>query len=103
MGAITDRTLEHLAPSDRMITMTRRRLLDAVRALRDNGTAPPLVDDPQISSNVRSGELVAPAGQSWLDAYEQTLGRALHPVLAEAAEQRPRIPLLPRRRGRGAT
>jgi phenylpropionate dioxygenase-like ring-hydroxylating dioxygenase large terminal subunit len=86
MGAITDRTLEHLAPSDRMITTTRRRLLDAVRALRDNDTAPPLVDDPQISSNVRSGELVAPAGQSWLDAYEQTLGRALHPVLAEAAE-----------------
>src|SRR5262249_25081971 len=35
MGEITDRTLEHLAPSDRIIIVTRRRLLDAVRALHD--------------------------------------------------------------------
>jgi hypothetical protein len=86
MGAISDRTLEHLAPSDRMITMTRRRLLDAVRALCDHGTVPPLVDDPHISSSARSGELIAPAGQPWLDAYEQTLGQALHPEFSEAAE-----------------
>jgi phthalate 4,5-dioxygenase oxygenase subunit len=86
MGAIADRTLEHLAPSDRMITMTRRRLLDAVRALRDNGTVPPLVDDPRISSSARSGELIAPAGQPWLEAYEQTLGQALHPKFSEAAD-----------------
>ncbi len=32
MGAIVDRTIEHLAPTDRMITMTRRRLLKAARA-----------------------------------------------------------------------
>ena len=31
MGEISDRTLEHLAPSDRMIVVTRRRLLDAAR------------------------------------------------------------------------
>jgi phthalate 4,5-dioxygenase oxygenase subunit len=86
MGAISDRTLEHLASSDRMIAVTRRRLLDAVRGLRDHGTVPPLVDNPQISSVVRSGDLIAPAGQAWLDAYEQTLGHALHPKFAEAAE-----------------
>jgi phthalate 4,5-dioxygenase oxygenase subunit len=62
MGAISDRTLEHLAPSDRMITMTRRRLLEAARALRDNGTVPPLVDHPEISSVARSGDLIAPVG-----------------------------------------
>ncbi len=86
MDAITDRTLEHLAPSDRMITITRRRLLDAARSLRDHGTIPPGVDDPGMTSHVRSGELVVPAGQSWLDAYTQEMGQALHPGLAAAAE-----------------
>jgi phthalate 4,5-dioxygenase len=86
MGDITDRTFEHLAPSDRMIIVTRRLLLDAARALRDNGTVPPLVDDPERSAGVRSGELIAPSSQSWLDAYEQTLGQALHPALPEAAD-----------------
>ena len=86
MGAISDRTLEHLAPSDRMITMTRRRLIEAARALRDHGTVPPLVDDPHVSSVARSGDLIAPAGLSWLEAYEQTLGRALHPEFSQAAE-----------------
>jgi phthalate 4,5-dioxygenase oxygenase subunit len=86
MGTISDRTLEHLAPSDRMITLTRRRLLDAARALRDNGTAPPLVDNPQAGTIARSGDLIAPAEQRWLDAYEQTLAEALHPGFAEAAD-----------------
>jgi phthalate 4,5-dioxygenase len=86
MGAITDRTLEHLAPSDRMIIVTRRRLLDAARALRDHGTGPPLVDNPNISAGVRSGELIAPAGKPWLEAYEQAMAQAVHPELSQAAE-----------------
>jgi len=86
MGAISDRTLEHLAPSDRMITLTRRRLIDAARALRDHGTVPPLVDNPEISSVARSGDLFAPSHLSWLEAYERTLGQASHPGFSEAAE-----------------
>jgi phthalate 4,5-dioxygenase oxygenase subunit len=86
MGEISDRTLEHLAPSDRMIIMTRRRLLDAVRAFQENGTVPPLVDNPEISGNARSGELIAPSSQPWLEAYEQTLGQAVHPIMLRAAE-----------------
>jgi phthalate 4,5-dioxygenase len=46
MGPITDHNFEHLAPSDQMITRTRRRLLMAARALRENGTLPPGVDSP---------------------------------------------------------
>ena len=38
MGPIVDHSFEHLAPSDQMITRTRRRLLLAARALRDKGT-----------------------------------------------------------------
>jgi hypothetical protein len=86
MGAISDRTLEHLAPSDRMITMTRRRLIDAARALRDHGAVPPIVDDPEICIRARSGDLIAPADLPWLEAYEQTLRKALHPEFAKAAE-----------------
>jgi hypothetical protein len=86
MGEISDRTLEHLAPSDRMIVMTRRRLLDAARALRDSATAPPLVHNPDIAASARSGDLIAPEGQPWFEAYDQTLRQALHPVMLRAAE-----------------
>ena len=86
MGEISDRTLEHLAPSDRMITLTRRRLLEAARALRDHGTVPPLVDNPHVSTGARSGDLIVPSGPSWLDAYEQTMSGALHPALPRTAE-----------------
>jgi phthalate 4,5-dioxygenase len=86
MGEISDRTLEHLAPSDRMIVITRRRLIEAVRALHDQKTVPPLVDDPGIASAIRSGDLIAPEAQSWMEAYEETLHQARHPVMLEAAE-----------------
>src|SRR5438105_7835272 len=39
MGAIYDRSQEHLGTSVAMIIRTRKRLLDAARALRDNGSA----------------------------------------------------------------
>jgi hypothetical protein len=81
MGKISDRTLDHLAPSDRMIVVTRRRLLDAAHALRDDGTVPPLVDDPDVGYAIRSGDLIAPETQSWLEAYEETLQHARHAVL----------------------
>ena len=48
MGPIDDRTQEHLATSDLMVIRTRRRLLDAAKALRDEGQTPPGVDVPHI-------------------------------------------------------
>jgi phthalate 4,5-dioxygenase len=86
MGDITDRSLEHLAPSDRMIVITRRRLADAARSLRDDDILPPLVDDPGIGTAIRSGDLIAPEDQPWLEAYEQTLRQALRPGVLLAAE-----------------
>jgi len=85
MGAISDRTQENLAPSDIMIVTTRRRLLDAARALAEEGALPPGVDDPAIAGTARAGDLIAPERKNWLDAYEEELGHALHP-LAQAAE-----------------
>src|SRR6267378_3263236 len=86
MGDISDRTLETLAPSDRMIVITRRRLLEAARALEEKGTIPPLVDDPDLGADARSGDLIAPEGQPWLEAYDQALRQALHPGILRAAE-----------------
>ena len=86
MGEISDRTLENLALSDLMIVVTRRGLLDATRALREDLIEPPGVNNPEIAAKARSGDLIAPEGQPWLEAYEETLNEALHPFLAMAAE-----------------
>jgi hypothetical protein len=47
---------------------------------------PPGVDNPEIATACRSGDLIAPDVQNWLDAYEETLNQALHPALPRAAE-----------------
>jgi nitrite reductase/ring-hydroxylating ferredoxin subunit len=69
MGGVMDRTNEHLGTSDSMIIRTRRRLLRAVRALAENGEAPPGVDQPQ-SYRTRSGSIILPRGADWLAATE---------------------------------
>jgi len=48
MGPIYDRTNERLGTSDTMVIRTRKRLLDAAKALRDTGKVPPGVDDPGV-------------------------------------------------------
>jgi hypothetical protein len=80
MGPVTDFGHEHLAPSDRMITRTRRRLLRAARALRDGGERPPGADDPGVYRGARSGYFVRPdSEESWEDVYATTLASAVHP------------------------
>ena len=85
MGPITDHLFEHLAPSDRMIMATRRRLLKAARALRQDGTVPPGVDDPAIMYPVRSGDFVTEARLGWRQAYDRQMQAAVRP-LRQAAE-----------------
>jgi phenylpropionate dioxygenase-like ring-hydroxylating dioxygenase large terminal subunit len=80
MGEIVDRTLEHLAPGDAMIIRTRKRLLDAARALADKGVAPPGVNDPEISFGARGGAYVAPETEDWIEGYESRLRRAVGPA-----------------------
>jgi phthalate 4,5-dioxygenase len=80
MGPITDHLFEHLAPSDRMIMATRRRLLDAARALAEAGTMPPGVDDPEIMYPVRSGDFVSEARLGWREAYDREMRTAVRPL-----------------------
>jgi len=67
MGPIYDRTQEHLGSSDAMVIRTRRRVINAARALRDNATTPPGVDDPAVY-RYRSGGVILPRDAEWLEA-----------------------------------
>ena len=77
MGAIVDHRLEHLGPSDRMITRTRRRLLSAARAFRDTGAAPPGVDAPGVFHAARAGSFIHDPGVPLEAAYRDQLAQAV--------------------------
>jgi phthalate 4,5-dioxygenase len=65
MGAIMDRTREHLGPSDVTIIQMRRLLMGAATALRDHGTpAPGLGVTPPVMS---SPTVFLPKSLSWED------------------------------------
>jgi hypothetical protein len=67
MGLIANRTQEHLGSSDTMVIRTRRRLLQAVKALEEEGRVPPGVDDPTVY-HVRSGGVILPRDAHWIEA-----------------------------------
>ena len=80
MGPVTDHLFEHLAPSDRMIMATRRRLLEAARDLAEHGTVPPGVDEPWVMYPVRSGDFVTDARLGWREAYDREMNAAVRPL-----------------------
>jgi len=88
MGAILDHSHEHLAPSDQMITRTRRRLLMAARALRDRSEPPPGAANAEVFRDARGGYFVADDAGGWQDAYAGQLALASRPSsrAVEAAE-----------------
>ncbi len=67
MGRIVDRTQEHLGTSDTAIIAVRRRLLEAAKALGDEGKVPPQAHNPACYA-VRGDAVLIPATQSWFDA-----------------------------------
>jgi phenylpropionate dioxygenase-like ring-hydroxylating dioxygenase large terminal subunit len=69
MGAVYERSHEHLGTSDSMIIRTRRRAINVAKALRDNGTTPPGVDNPEVY-RTRSGSVILPRSVNWLQATE---------------------------------
>jgi phenylpropionate dioxygenase-like ring-hydroxylating dioxygenase large terminal subunit len=81
MGPIIDRSIEHLGSSDAMVIRTRRCLMRAAQALRDAGTTPPGVDNPQLYRQ-RSGGVILPRTADWLEATQE-LRQAFveHPAL----------------------
>ena len=67
MGAIYNRSQEHLGTTDALIIRTRRCMLQAAKALRDHGITPPGVDNPEIYA-LRSGGVVLQKDLDWWDA-----------------------------------
>jgi phthalate 4,5-dioxygenase len=86
MGGITDHGFETLAPSDRMIALTRRRILDAATALSERGTPPPGAATPDAYGRVRGGYFVAPDTRSWPEVYHQQLATVRDAGATAAAE-----------------
>ena len=70
MGAIYDRTQEHLGTTDRAIIRTRKRLLDAARALEFDDVTPPGVEDPSIYQ-VRGAAALIPRDADWIEATRE--------------------------------
>jgi nitrite reductase/ring-hydroxylating ferredoxin subunit len=64
MGSVYQRDNEHLGTSDSMIIRSRRRLINAAKALRDHGVTPSGVDDPGVYAQ-RSGTCVLPRSTDW--------------------------------------
>jgi phenylpropionate dioxygenase-like ring-hydroxylating dioxygenase large terminal subunit len=86
MGPIINRTREHLGSSDAMIAAVRRRLIEAAKALRDEGTVPSGVDEPEVY-RVRTATAVLPEGESWREATEPYLKAFTDlPVLSAEAQ-----------------
>ncbi|HEV7661884.1 MAG TPA: Rieske 2Fe-2S domain-containing protein [Chloroflexota bacterium] len=69
MGAILDRSIEHLGSADAMIIRVRRKLLETVRAYKDESTLPPGLDQPEAYRR-RGVQLTLPNGANWLEATE---------------------------------
>ena len=70
MGAIYDRTKEHVGTTDAAIIRVRRRLIDAARALREQGAEPPVVDKPE-AYRVRNHWAILPKSQHWIEATRE--------------------------------
>ena len=71
MGRIVDRTQEHLGTSDKMIIMTRRRLLKSLQAFREQNAVPDGVANPDIYFGPRAGEMMLQQEADWLESYQQ--------------------------------
>ncbi|HEU0075417.1 MAG TPA: Rieske 2Fe-2S domain-containing protein [Dehalococcoidia bacterium] len=69
MGNVYDRSHEHLGTSDAMIIRTRRRVINAAKALREGNVSPPGVDNPEVY-RTRSGSVILPRSVSWLEATQ---------------------------------
>ncbi len=70
MGDVYDRSHEHLGTSDSMIIRTRRRVINAAKALRENDVAPPGVDNPEFY-RTRSGSVILPRSADWMEATQE--------------------------------
>jgi phthalate 4,5-dioxygenase len=73
MGPVVDHHMEHLAPSDVMVTRTRRRLTRAAQDLADKGIRPPGAANPDAYATAWGGFVNAPADKDWLQVFKESI------------------------------
>jgi phthalate 4,5-dioxygenase len=88
-GAIVDRSKEYLGTTDAMIVRVRRALLNAAQELRENGTVPPGVDNPDMYRQ-RSGWALVPKGEDFWE-FLRPLREAFQQVDAAALSTDPYV------------
>ena len=87
MGAIVDRTMEHLASSDAAIAQTRRVLINAANNLKEGNRHPSMDRQAAQVPHVRGGFFQAPKGGDWQKLYAEQIERApFSPTNQQAAE-----------------
>ena len=80
MGPITDHEWEHLAPSDRMITQTRRTLGQTAQAFAKDRNSPPGANTPDLFLAARSGDFLVHKNVDWMDAYWNRIRSSANPT-----------------------
>jgi phthalate 4,5-dioxygenase oxygenase subunit len=68
MGPLYDRTQEHLVPADKGIIATRALFLRAAKALRDQGTTPPGVNNPEAYRMRAHDKFLPKSEANWVEA-----------------------------------
>jgi nitrite reductase/ring-hydroxylating ferredoxin subunit len=86
MGPIVDRSMEHLGSSDRMVMITRKALLDAIRDHKEKGALPRVLVEPELARRATGGDMLVTKGVDWVDAYEEAMTRKYGPHPPVAAE-----------------
>jgi phthalate 4,5-dioxygenase len=81
MGPVVDRTKERLVASDTGIIKARKKLRNAIEALRDEGVTPPGVDPAQ--HHVRSAAIVLPQAESFIESSREAV--AVRPGTAHSS------------------
>jgi len=76
MGPVWNRSLEHLGTTDKVIMAVRRRLIEAARALDEEGVPPPGADQPEAFF-VRSAICNLPVELNWVEASKDLVAAGL--------------------------
>lgn len=90
MGAIVDRTKEHLGSSDRAVIAARRLLIQVAQTMKDNDQLPGI--GPSFY-NVRAIDKIVPAGSDWRQALEaEVYPTSSNQTIAENLVRTERVP-----------
>ena len=72
MGAIVDRTREHLSASDAAIIRMRKCIMQAARELAEQETTPPGIADPALY-RAHGDQFLVTGTDSWKDTYQRQM------------------------------